>query len=310
MILLKGNDATRLTRDHQVNRINDSQVLRAKSIFRTRLMSSILESFHSERLRSDNYMKKVQQLLFHDGLKSSINRERLFRFEMKAVIDRLYGKEGREIYSTTLMEELGPINIDFTNLHAHLRQDIPDLDPRTARLFSLWAENPDTKEIVAILRGYYILIPFRWGESTIRDYYFYDNDHQPSETREQTPFYPMVVIASFRTTFSDPEIINALIERSLAEIEEHWKRLRQGIVERVDKDSKVWSRYVLAMDKVIHYTFLIPTMEREIIETLRKSGYRTTGVLQLLASPTLSYNETELQEHLREAQRVLQKKSE
>ncbi|MFW9853477.1 MAG: hypothetical protein ACFFFG_00355 [Candidatus Thorarchaeota archaeon] len=253
-------------------------------------------------------MKKIQQLRFHDGLSSSIDRERLLSFEMKAVIDRLYGKEGNVIYSTTLMEELGPINIDFTNLHSHLKTDIPDLDARTARLFSLWAENPDTEEIIAIMRGYFILIPFRWGESTIRDYYFYDDVNNKGE-QHHTPFYPMVVIASFRTIYSEPEEIIALIERSLSEIEAHWQRLRKRLVHRIDKESKVWSRYVLAMDKIIHYTFLVPTIERELISTLRNNGYRTTGVLQLLASPTITYNETELQEHLREAKRTLQKKS-
>lgn len=126
-------------------------------------------------------MKKIQQLRFHDGLSSSIERERLFNFEMNAVIDRLYGKEGKKIHSTTLMEELGPINIDYTNLHKHLTDHIPDLDSRTARLFSLWAEDPKTKEIIVILRGYYIVIPFKWGSETIRDYYFYDDNHKAND---------------------------------------------------------------------------------------------------------------------------------
>ncbi|MHA2165349.1 MAG: hypothetical protein ACXAAT_05730 [Candidatus Hodarchaeales archaeon] len=59
--------------------------------------------------------KNITNLKFYDGRYHSIDKERLHKFEMEAVINRFYG--GRNITSTNLIEDLGPIQLDFTNVH-------------------------------------------------------------------------------------------------------------------------------------------------------------------------------------------------
>jgi hypothetical protein len=57
----------------------------------------------------------INQLRFYDGRNYSIDQKRLADFEMRAIINRYY--HGEDIDVSTLIEDLGPINLDFTNIH-------------------------------------------------------------------------------------------------------------------------------------------------------------------------------------------------
>ncbi|MFX1533415.1 MAG: hypothetical protein ACFFDI_04205 [Promethearchaeota archaeon] len=77
----------------------------------------------------------IERLRFYDGRERPIEKERLFEFEMKAVINRYYS--GRTIDTKTLLENLGPFQIDYTNYYHYWSEETPDIDSRSARVFML-----------------------------------------------------------------------------------------------------------------------------------------------------------------------------
>ncbi|MHA2233491.1 MAG: hypothetical protein ACXAB4_13495 [Candidatus Hodarchaeales archaeon] len=221
----------------------------------------------------------IHRLRFYNGRTHSIDKKRLFEFEVKALLDRYYS--GRDIDAATLLEDLGPLALDFTNVH-YWSKEIPDIDRRSARLFTMWAEDEKTKEVIAIFRGFYVLLPFKWRKKDLENYYF---------CQESVPYYPVVVISAFRTSVRDEEQIDALLDRVKKEIELNWRELRQAIIKALDNQTDLQQRYILCFDQIIHYSFLCPSIDRELIDALRRKDYRTTGVMQLLASPSASYDE-------------------
>lgn len=150
-------------------------------------------------------------------------------------------------------------------------------------------------EIVVTVRGFYILIPFQWGKETIQDYYFLSED---------IPYYPFAVIESFLTILSDEQHLINLIERVNEEIQKNWQDLRQRIIKTTEK-TDIWKRYVLSFENIIHYSFLCPAFDRELVEALRKKEYWITGVLQMLASPTPSYDKAAFKTHLNRAKKII-----
>ena len=63
-----------------------------------------------------------------------------------------------------------------------------------ARLFTIWAEDINTKEVMAIVKGHIILHPFESTKDNTDDYYFGKTD---------APYYPKVLITTFRIVLSD-----------------------------------------------------------------------------------------------------------
>ncbi|MFW9991528.1 MAG: hypothetical protein ACFFD4_05675 [Candidatus Odinarchaeota archaeon] len=236
----------------------------------------------------------IKRLRFYNGREHSIDKEQLYEFETKAVIDRYYS--GRDIDASTLLEDLGPTVLDYTNVH-HWSKEIPDIDKRSARLFTMWAEDEETGAIVALFRGFYVLLSYKWGTTYLKDYYFFN---------ETVPYYPIAVVSSFRTTVRD-EQLDELLDRTRKEIELNWRGLRQQLIETLEKNTDLWRRYVLCFDKIVHFSFLCPSIDRELIDSLRRNDYRTTGVLQLLASPTASFDQIMIKLHLKEAERIMKK---
>lgn len=186
--------------------------------------------------------------------------------------------------------------MDFTDVHPWA-PEIPDINERSARLFTLWAEDGETKDIILILRGIYVLLPFQWGESSLMDYYAFAED---------LPYYPLSIVSSFRTAFQDEILILHLIDRVKEEIEHIWRELRQTVIDRLEEGSDLWKRYLLCFDRIIHFSFLCPSMDRELLDALRMKNYRTTGVMQLLASPESSYDQAMINSHLSEAKQLIE----
>lgn len=236
----------------------------------------------------------LNQLRFYDGRKHSIDQNRLADFEMRAIINRYY--HGKDIDVSTLIEDLGPINLDFTNIHPWAEK-IPDIDKRSARLFTLWAEDEKTKEVVLILRGFYVVLSFTWGKSQLSEYF---------GLTEDSPYYPIAVITALRIAIYEEDQLSILLDRIKKEIELNWRKLRRQVIKNLDKDDELWKRYVYCFDKIIHFSFLCSTKDRELIESLRKKDYRTTGVMQLLSSPTRSYDQALIKSHLKAAKQLVE----
>jgi hypothetical protein len=236
----------------------------------------------------------LNQLQFYDGRKQSIDQKRLVDFEMRAIINRYY--HGEDINVSTLIEDLGPINLDFTNLHPWAEK-IPDIDRRSARLFTLWAENEKTKEVVVILRGFYVVLSFTWGKSQLSEYF---------GLADNIPYYPIAVITALRTAIYEVDQLSSLLDRIKEEIELNWRELRQQIINNLDKNDELWKRYVYCFDKIIHFSFLCSSKDRELIDSLRKKDYRTTGVMQLMSSPTGSYDQAMIKSHLKTAKKIVE----
>ena len=235
---------------------------------------------------------KKTRLRFYDGRVDSIDKERLLKFEISSIINRFY--PNRKVEAAEVINEIGPIHIDFTNIQ-HWSKEIPDIDERSTRLFTLWAEDEQTKDVVLILRGYYVLVPLRFGEDALRGYYY---------SPEDTPCYPMVVISSFRTIYDTVSDMFEVIDRVKEEIELNWSKLRQNLIDTLEK-TKLWKRFVLSFDKIIYFSFMCPSIDRELLEALKRKGFRTTGIMQLLASPTTSYDEVLVKSHLKEAKKIV-----
>ncbi len=236
----------------------------------------------------------ITQLKFYNGLSHFIDKDRMTEFEEKSLSDRFYS--GRDVSTETVIEELGPIAIHYANVQPWA-QEIPDIDRKSARAFSLWAEDNNTNEIVTTVKGFYALIPLQWGKETIREYYSFS---------ENVPYYPMVVISSFLTIINEESQLERLVERVREEIQKNWQDLRERMINTLEK-TDLWKRYVLSFDSIIHFSFLCSAFDRELVKALQKSNYRITGSLQMLASPTSSYDDAMIAAHLSGAKKVLEK---
>ncbi|WP_455141904.1 hypothetical protein [Candidatus Hodarchaeum mangrovi] len=233
----------------------------------------------------------IKNLRFYDGRQHSIERDRLVRFELKSVIDRYY--QTKSVDAATVLADLGPIHLDFTNIQSWAT-DIPDIDPKSARLFTLWGEDPETSEIIVIIRGYYILVPFSFSQDELEVYH----------DEKNTPCYPIAVISSFRTIYSNIDLLILLIDRIKLELTQNWKYVRKRVINSLEKN-QIWERYAYSLDEIIFYSIVCPSIDRELITALNRWGFRTTGVLQIMASSEPKYDEIFFQSHLEEAKDII-----
>jgi hypothetical protein len=234
----------------------------------------------------------IKQIRFYNGLSTSIDKTRMTKFEQRSITDRFYS--GGEVNTETVIEELGPTVIHYSNVQPW-GKEIPDIDNKSARTFSIWAEDEKTKDIVTTARGFYVLIPLQWGKETIQEYYSFS---------EHVPYYPVAVVSSFLTIIDDKVELNNLIEKVKEEIQQNWQSLRQEIIKTLDR-SDLWKRYVLSFENIIHFSFLCSAFDRELVNALRKNNYRITGALQMLASPTYSYDKAMVVSHLNKAKEII-----
>lgn len=229
----------------------------------------------------------------NDGRKKPIDVERMTELENNCVIERLFSGRASEI--AAIFEQLGPWVTDFTNIFVWSKE-IPDIDERSARLFSLWAEDNDTKKVLGIVHGFFMVVPFIVNPSTLRDYY---------ALQEDIPYYPMAIVNSFRTIIQEENELDWFLDKMRGAISQNWKELREKTIARLPKGSELWKRYILSFDNIIHYTFLCPSIDRELIDALQRNDYRISGVMQLLASPSPAYDEATLAHHIRGAKKMI-----
>jgi hypothetical protein len=229
----------------------------------------------------------------YDGRKKPIDMGRMTELENNCVIERLFS--GRALEIAAIFEQLGPWIIDFTNIHVSSKE-IPDIDDRSARLFSLWAEDTDTKKLLGLVNGFFMVMPFIISQPSVRDYY---------TLQEDIPYYPMAVVTSFRTIIQEETKLDWFLDQMRGAISQNWKEVREKTIARLPKGSELWKRYILSLDSIIHYTFLCPSIDRELIDALQRNDYRISGVMQLLASPSPAYDKATLAHHIREAKKMI-----
>jgi hypothetical protein len=233
----------------------------------------------------------IKNLQFHNGRKTPIPQERLVQFDIHSVVDRYYQTQTMD--ASAVISDLGPVHIDFTNIQ-DWADEIPDIDKRSARVFILWADDPVTKKVILLLRGFFILVPFQFGMEQLKDYHF----------QHDTPCQPMAIISSFRTIVDDVEVLVELVERVEKELNNHWKETRKRLIDTLEK-TFLWERYVYSLESVAYITYLCPSIDREMLAALKRKNFSSTGVLQVMASPTSSYNQISLRSHLKEAQGII-----
>lgn len=232
----------------------------------------------------------MPRLQFHDGRTNAIEKDRLIQFEIRSVLDRFY--QNRTLNAAKVLDDIGSIHVDYTNIQ-DFHSEIPDIDKRSARLFTLWAEEIDTKEIALILRGFFILVPFDYSKEALKYYYYHE-----------APSYPMALITAFRTIYEEVEILSNVIDQVKGALLTHWKALRLILINTLKK-TKLWERYVLSLDQLIYYSFLIPSLDRELISALKRTNHRTTGIMQIMASQTPSYNQVQMKNHMEGAKKII-----
>ncbi len=237
-----------------------------------------------------------QKFTFYNGLEHKIDVNRLIEFDTAQV--QRYFSDPSSIEISQMFEDLGPWVFDYTNLQ-RWGNEIPDIHEHSARIFLLWAEEIETKQLCLIMRGFYALTPFDMGVQT----YYNAND-------KITPFYPMAILSNFRTNYKESKDIDPLIDEAMKALNSQWRQLRNKIIGRLETGSELWARYNYTIDKIIHFTLVCPSMDRELIESLRKKGYSTTGVMQLLSSPVDEYSKASIDEHIRKAQEFVRSSSE
>lgn len=244
-------------------------------------------------------MKKVltystKDLKFYDGLKTPIDRDRYNVFENKSVLDRFFS---RNIVAVSLFETFGYGLADFTNVHP-LYFQFPDIKD-TLRIFTLWAEDRKTNEVVVLLRGFYILEPFIVKDQTLLDDF----------SRLGESFQPFALVSSIRTIIQDSDQLGRLIEWVKTEIEQHWKKRRQIVIETLDPDNPVWKRFVFSFDKILYYSFVCPSIDREFTSAFRKLNFHLTSIFQQFSSPTADYDQAIIKPYLRDVKAILVKYS-
>lgn len=234
------------------------------------------------------------KITIHNGRETAIGFKRMVEFDTKSLLDRLF--KGRDVDSIKVIEQLGPWSLDFTNVFG-LAEDVPDIDSRSIRLFTIWAEDTDKEEVLGLVRGFFVLLPFIMSPKIAKEYYMFQED---------VPYYPMAIISSLRTTIQEEARLDWFLDQMRDGISSNWKELREKTIKRLPKDSDLWKRFVLSFDNIIHFTFLCPSIDRELIDALQRNDYRLSGVMQLLASPSPSYDEATVKHHLTSARKVMQ----
>jgi len=236
---------------------------------------------------------QVLNVIIHNGRQNALDGERLMEFDIKCVLGRFFPT--RDIDFSSLFEQFGDWAIDFTNLQGWA-EEIPDIDPRSARLFTIWAEDENTGDVLGVMRGFFVLVPFTLSPTTLKEYFL---------LQEDMTYYPMAIISSFRTRIHEEHKLDFLLDQMRKGISSNWKEVRKSTIKHLSKGSDLWKRYVFAFEDVIHFTFLCPSIDREMIDTLQRNNYRISGVMQLLSSSSPSYDEATIKYHLHSAQKVL-----
>ncbi|MFX0152575.1 MAG: hypothetical protein ACFFAJ_17445, partial [Candidatus Hodarchaeota archaeon] len=158
----------------------------------------------------------------------------------------------------------------FTNIHIWSKE-VPDIDERSARLFSLWAEDMDTREVLGVVHGYFVLVPFIITPASVREFY---------TLQENTPYYPMAIVNSLRTIIQEDRKLDRFLYQMRDTISQNWSEVRIKTIRRLKKGSEIWKRYILSIDKIIHYTFLCASIDRELIDALQRNDYRIRKAIE------------------------------
>ena len=264
-----------------------------------RSLSKSLLELASSNIQKLVEVKKLDQesqnleIKIHNGRKKTFSIDQMIEFDNDSIFGRFY--DSKPLDTSIMFEQLGDWVLDFTNAHIWA-EGIPDIDPQSARIFTLWAEDPETGKILGRVRGFFVLIPLTLNISTIYDYYSFEGE---------IAYYPMAIISSFRTTYIEEKHLDSFLEQIRTEISFYWKEVREDVIKRLPKESKLWKRYVYSFPEVIHFTILCPAFDREMIRALNRIDFKISGVMQIFSSPSPLYDEAIIKDHLLSAQKTV-----
>lgn len=237
---------------------------------------------------------------FYDGRVTPVDSKKLQQFDIKAMVER-YGYDF--LTETNLvLDELGPFAIDFNNIFPYSKT-VADIGKTSTRLFTVWAEDSISKEVIGISKGHILLHHFDMiAMGDAKGYY-----HEELGNMENIiPYYPKVLITSCRTILKNDDIIEKYIQELLQFIEKIWKALRSNIINS-SEDLNLKKRYIKCFEDIIYVTFLIPSQENILMRVLRKKNYQLSGVMHLMSRKEQSYDKAVLDHHIQRAQTELRK---
>ncbi|MFW9779519.1 MAG: hypothetical protein ACFFE8_11745 [Candidatus Heimdallarchaeota archaeon] len=247
-----------------------------------------------------NKVLKTAQIQFHNGREEAIDTKRRQEFDRR-IIRKFF--PNRQIEATDLFDRFGDWMMDYTNIHAEKKDEgLSDINEESVRIFTLWAENIDTREILCIVRGFFQLGWFDYSsllDSSLRIEWEYPDS-------ELGPSYPWAIISSMRTILIEEQNLRILIQKMKAEINQTWKKIRNSVIDRLKKGSLRRKLYVLSFNEVVHYTIICPSMDREIIEVLLDTDFLISGFMQILTSKAPAYDEATIRHHLNSSKKILE----
>lgn len=234
------------------------------------------------------------KLRFHDGRDEPVSSDRMLAFDKDGMVRRLYGN--KTLDATEVVDDLGPYTLDFTNMHSW-GQEIPDIDERSARMFSVWCDDDDTGRMIGIAHGFFMLFPFTFDQPAIEGFYSLTDDGL---------YYPIAIFRALKFIEMSDDELNHFIDAMLDAVEQNWEKIRNKTVENLEANSPLWKRYATCFKKIIQFSFLIPTIDRALIEALRRRSYKTTGIFQVMSSPSRAYDEATIEHHVQTTREIVE----
>lgn len=249
-----------------------------------------------------NTLLKRTQIQFHDGREEAIDTKRRQDFDRKVFFERFF--PNKQIDPTSIYDRFGDWMLDYTNVHAEKKKEgLLDINEDSVRIFTLWAENIDTGDILCTLRGFIHLGSFGFDSSWYDDILIRDWEYSDSDLSEYR--YPWAIVSSFRTILKEEQDLHIIIQKVKIEINQYWKKIRKRTINRFEKGTPRWKYYVLSHDEVIHYTIVCPSIDREVIEVLLDTDFSIADFMQILVSKTPAYDEATIRHHLNTAKKIL-----
>ena len=129
----------------------------------------------------------------------------------------------------------------------------------------------------------------------MEDYYFGKTD---------ASYYPKVLITTFKIVLTEAKKLDDFITYLSDVIEIKWQSIRERVISSsVNKDIR--KRFILSFKKIIYYSYIIPSVEQDLIKALKRRDYLITGVSQILSSKSVSYDEAVVDNHINESKKLI-----
>lgn len=231
------------------------------------------------------------EIKFHDSREKSIDQARMIKFEEEYFNKIIVGDITN---SPRIMADIGAIMVDFMET-MEWGESLPDIHPKSSRLFSFWGEDTKTKKVVVIVRGTIMLVPFTHG--TTEGYY--------ADRSEKFSYYPVAIVNSIKPLYKDLDKLENLLDLIYIQINMQWSKLKKTAISNLSGNGLLLKRFNSSVDRVLQYSFICPKEDRELEKALRLKNYQITSILEVLTSPDPSYDKVELDHHIQRSLEII-----